>query len=60
MTEASPWDDVLREATYHLLGGEQGPIADTLTPLYAEAQQAYQQYKAAVSRGASICGGSVC
>ena len=29
LTEASPWDDVLSEATYHLLGGEQGPIADT-------------------------------
>ena len=59
LTEASPWEDVLREAACHLLGGEQGPIADRLTPIYTEAQQAYQPYKAAVSRGTSISGDSV-
>jgi len=33
LTEASPWDDVLSEATCHLLGGKQGAIADTDTAL---------------------------
>ena len=34
LEEASPWGDVLSEATCHLLGGEQGPIADTDAALY--------------------------
>lgn len=55
LTEESPWDDVLREATYHLLsGGEEGPIKDRLTPLYTETQKAYQQYTSAIDRCSSI------
>ena len=52
--EGSPWADVLREAEYYLLGGDEGSMQDPVTPLYSRVQAAWGKYSSVVKQCASI------
>ena len=54
LVEDSPWADVLREAEYHLLGGDEGSMQDRVTPLYSRVQAAWGKYSSVVKQCASI------
>ena len=55
LTAQSPWDDVMKEATYHLFANGRTPsIKDRLTPLYAATLRAHEGYKSAIKWAESI------